>query len=419
MRISRQSARPLLGAAVLCSLCAGVRADWPQWGGPERNGAVSGFTAPQSWPKELKQKWKETVGAGDATPALVGDRLYVFTRQGADEVLSCLDAGSGKTLWQDKHDPGVTVQGAPGAHPGPRSSPAVAEGKVVTLGVSEVLSCVDAGTGKLAWRKEFKNDFPATWPQFYTSTSPLIADGLCIAQLGGQKGRSGESKGAVMAFDLASGNVKWKAGTDSPAYASPVVMTVGGTRMVVAMTDGSMLGVSLADGKELWKVPTMKQRMAQNAVSPIVDGDTIIYTGQGKGTRALQVQRQEDGFATKELWSNEKVGSVFSTPVLKDGYLFGLSDRGNFFCLDAKSGKTLWTDTTSHGRGFGSIVDAGPVLLALTQKAELIVFKPSETEFAKVAEYKVSDDETYTYPVVSADRVYIKDKDSVALWTIE
>src|SRR5579859_5973786 len=77
--------------------------DWPQWRGPNRDAKATGFTAPKTWPKELTQKWKISVGEGVATPALVGDKLYVFCRQGGDEVIRCLSAADGKELWQDKY----------------------------------------------------------------------------------------------------------------------------------------------------------------------------------------------------------------------------------------------------------------------------------------------------------------------------
>src|SRR5262249_49987430 len=165
---------------------------------------VAGFDAPKAWPKVLTQKWKVTVGRGDATPALVGDKLYVFTRQGGDEVLRCLDAAIGKELWQDKYE-ARPVTGPAGSHPGPRSSPAVADGKVVTLGVQGTLSCLDAGTGKVLWRKDTKGV-----PRFFTASSPMIVDGLCVAQVGGG------STGSLVAYDLATGNEKWKWTGDSP-----------------------------------------------------------------------------------------------------------------------------------------------------------------------------------------------------------
>ena len=123
--------------------------DWPQWRGPNRDGKATSFKASEVWPKQLVQKWKVTVGVGDSTPALVGDKLYAFGRQGDDEVLQCLDASSGKMIWENKYPANHVVTGPPARHPGTRSSPAVADGKICALGVGGILSCLDASTGKV------------------------------------------------------------------------------------------------------------------------------------------------------------------------------------------------------------------------------------------------------------------------------
>src|SRR5262249_1546418 len=147
MKNTMTTAGVIVGGLLLLGVC-GLRADdWPQWRGPHRDNKVTGFTEPKEGPKALTQKWKTKVGLGDASPVLVGDKLYVFTRQGGDEVIMCLDAGSGKELWQDKYA-AQAVTGPGSGHPGPRSTPAVADGKVCTLGVGGVLSCLDAATGK-------------------------------------------------------------------------------------------------------------------------------------------------------------------------------------------------------------------------------------------------------------------------------
>src|SRR5207302_9654786 len=127
--------------------------DWPQWRGANRDGKATAFQAPKTWPKELTQKWKVTAGDGVATPALVGENLYVFSRQNGAEITRCLEASTGKQLWEDKYD-ALGANGPAGAFPGPRASPAVAEGKVVTYGVRGMLSCLDAKEGKVLWRKE-------------------------------------------------------------------------------------------------------------------------------------------------------------------------------------------------------------------------------------------------------------------------
>jgi outer membrane protein assembly factor BamB len=406
----RNMNRTMTAVAGLLAISASsaLAQDWPQWRGANRDAKASGFTAPKTWPKELTQKWKVTVGLGDATPALVGNKLYVFVRQDTDEVIRCLDAANGKEVWSEKYD-AQQVSGPASQHSGPRSSPTVAEGKVVTLGVGGVLSCVDAAKGKLVWRKD---DFSGAWPKFYTASSPIITGGLCIAQLGG------ESEGGIVAYDLATGNQKWKWTGDGTAYASPVLLTVEGTKMVVTLTAKKIVGVGVADGKLLWEAPFPVQGRAYNAATPIVDGQTVIYAGAGRGTKAVKIEKTADGFAAKELWNNSDNGVQFDSPVLKGGQIYGISQNGVLFCLNAQDGKTLWT-TELGGRGFGSIVDAGSVLLALTPKGELTVFEPSDKEYKQVAGYKVADTDTYAYPVAAGKGVFVKEKEALTLWTVD
>ena len=408
-----KSMNRLMGAAMAALMLAGATRvfaqDWPQWRGPDRSGKVTGFTAPQTWPKELTLKWKATVGAGDSTPALVGDKLYTFTRQGDDEVTTCIAAATGKKLWETKYA-AKALTGPAARHPGPRGSPAVAEGKVVTLGADGDLSCLEAATGKELWRKD---EFPGVVPEFFTSMSPVIADGMAIAHLGGH------GNGAVMAFDATSGAVKWKWDAEGPDYASPVLMTVAGVKQLVTLTEKSLVGIALADGKLLWEVPFPAHGMAYNVATPIIDGDMVIYTGQDRGAKAVKIEKQAKGFVVKELWSNPELGVQFSTPVLKNGLLFGLSDKGVFFCLDAKTGKTDWTDTVKRGGNFAAILDAGSVILAMPSTSELIAFKPSDKEYTELARIKVADTPTYAHPVIAGNRVFVKDQETVALWTLE
>ena len=449
---------------------AAFAADWPQWRGPNRDAHVADFKAPANWPSELTPKWTTPVGLGVATPALVGDKLFIFARQGNQEVTVCLDAATGKPAWQDKYEATVTPTGGAAQFIGPRSSPAVAEGKVVTLDEGATVSCLDAASGKVAWRKDFAKDLPRAWPGFFTSLSPLIADGHCVVHVGG------EGKGVVMALDLNSGTAKWKWEGEGPAYASPVLATIGGTRQIIFTTERSVLALSPTDGKLLWQVPFggggpgggrgpgggpdgNRRRpggaapntppgpaqvgpggqgggqggpggrggrgggggggRAYNAATPIVTGDTVIVSA-ASGTKAFKIEKAGGAFAAKEQWTNPELGTQFNTPVLKDNRLFGLSNRGNLFCLDASSGKALWTAPDEIGqRGFGSIVSAGNVLLALTPASDLIVFKPSDTAFEQIARIKVAKTPTHAYPVVSDNRLIIKDRDSVMLYEIQ
>jgi outer membrane protein assembly factor BamB len=401
----------LVGGALLLSACGVGAQDWPQWRGPNRDNKVTGFTAPQTWPKELAQKWKVSVGVGEASPVLAGGKVYVFTRQGGDEVTLCLDAGSGKELWKDKYA-AATVTRPAAAYPGPRSTPAVGEGKVCTLGVGGEVSCLDAATGKLVWRHKTKA------PQFNTSTSPLIVDGKCVVY-----------GNALTAYDLASGESKWEwSGTDTP-YGSPVLMTVDGTKQIVTPTVGILAGVSLADGKPLWQFKfggTMPKSDYQNSFStPIIDGQAVIYSSvptraKAGTTIALKIEKKGDSFTATELWKKDLASHQYHTPVLKDGLLFGVSISRNFFCMDAKTGEQLWIDKSAQRGQCGSILDAGPVLLALTSDRQLLALKPSNKEYAELAKYQVADEETWCVPIVSGNRIFVKDrKGSLTQWTIE
>ncbi len=399
---------------VVCVLLIGAGVvfaqDWPQWRGTNRDGNARGFTAPQKWPKELTQKWKVTVGSGDSTPALVGNKLYVFARQGDEEVTLCLNAGNGKEVWKDKYA-AQAVTGAARGHPGPRSSPTVVDGKVLTIGVGGVLSCLDAATGDVVWRKD---PFPKVVPRFFTSISPIVVDGMVIAHLGGQ------GNGAIIAYDLASGSEKWRWSDEGPDYGSPALLRVAGTKQIATPTEKSIVGIGVADGKLLWQLPSIPPRRAYNAATPIVDGQTVIYSGAGRGTKAVRIEKQGNGFAAKELWNNAELGVQFNTPVLKDGLLFGLTDRNNLFCINAQTGQTKWTDATPRGsRGFGAIVGAGSCLVVLANDSELIVFKPDDNEYSEITRYKVADTVTYAHPIISGKRVFVKDEDSLAMWIIE
>ena len=408
MKTTELSKVMIVGCVILIASGSALGQDWPQWRGPDRDGIASGFAAPGQWPADLTQKWRVKVGFGDSTPALVGDKLYVAARQGEEEVTLCLNAANGKELWKDKYT-AQAVTGPASRHPGPRSSPAVAEGKVVTLGVGGVVSCLDAATGKLVWRKD---PFPKIVPRFFAAFSPIIVEGMAIVHLGGQ------GNGAIIAYDLASGNEKWRWADEGPDYGSPVLVTIGGTKQIATPTEQSIVGISVTDGKLLWKFPFPPARRAYNAATPIVGKQMIIITGAGRGTKALKIEKQGSGFAAKELWSNPDLATQFNTPVLKDGLLFGLSNRNNLFCINAQTGQTAWTDATARGsRGFGAIVGAGTCLIALTNDADLIVYKPDGKAYSEIKRYKVAETVTNAHPVVAGNSVFIKDQDSVAMWT--
>jgi outer membrane protein assembly factor BamB len=399
-----------VGILILISATCIFAQDWPQWRGTNRDAKVTGFVMSEKLPMELTQAWKITVGTGDATPALVGDKLYVFARQADNEITLCLNASDGKELWRNQYT-APAVSGAASRHPGPRSSPAVINGKIVTIGVSGTLSCLDTADGKVLWRKD---PFPGIVPKFFTSTSPMIIDGVCIAHLGVA------GNGAIIAYDLNTGNEKWRWAGEGPEYSSPVLLVIDNMKQIVAMAEKSIVGIGAIDGKLLWQIPFVPQGRSYNAATPIVDGQNVIFTGASRGTSAVKIEKQGDGFVTKELWSNKDVSVQFNTPVLKDGLLFGLTDKDFLFCINANTGQTAWIDTVKRGNGgFAAILDAGSVILALSSNSELTVYKPGDKEYAELARIKVADTPTYAYPVIAGNKIYVRDGDALAMWTIK
>ncbi len=415
------SARWLAPAALL-ALASPVRADWPQWRGPSGDGVAAGFTAPSAWPKELKKGWSVKVGEGVATPALAGGKLYAFGWEDGKEVLRCLDAATGKEQWKEGYAT-TPATGAAGGFPAARSSPAVADGKVVTFGVRGVLTCRDAATGKQLWQK---TDTGRT-PMFSASCSPLLADGVCVVQVGSDGG------GAVVAFDLTTGEEKWRWASDGTKYASPTVADISGLRAVVAETAGTVSAIGLKDGKVLWQDSFSSK---YNASTPVVAGAAVIYGGAGKANTAVRLERKGDGLESKKAWANDENPVQFASPAVRDSLLYGIGQDGTVFCIDTATGKTQWTGRPTAaggappgmgkgkgkgggGGGYGSVVVAGPVLFALTPAGQLTVLDAGRAEYKELAKYRVADGNTYAYPVVDGKAVFIRDRDSVTRWTIE
>ena len=384
--------------------------DWPQWRGINRDSKVTGFQNPQSWPNQLNPTWKVDVGLADATPALVKNKLYVFTRQGNEEILQCIDAVTGNQLWQTDGYIAPTVTGAAASHPGPRSSPVVADDKVITLGVVGVISCFDATNGKLIWRNE---NFVNAYPQFFVGMSPLITEGVCIAHLGGA------GSGQFIAIDINTGNIKWQTPGDAPGYASPALMNFNGTKICVFQGDSKLVGVDVSNGKILWDftIPLPTSGRADKSASPIIDQQKVYFTGFGSGIHAIEVTKQGTNFVVNKLWSNSQLNTTFNTPVLKDGFLYGLSSTNKLFCVNASNGESTWIDETNIDR-FGSIIDAGNVLVALSSKSNLIIYKPSNQAYSQIGLIKVADTPVYAQPILSGKNIFIKDENSIIKYNL-
>lgn len=400
-----------IGVAILAITLSAQRPslDYTQWRGQDRDGSASAFAEPKVWPEALTQKWRIEVGLGYATPLLVGDRLYVFSRRGDNEVMSALDAATGKTLWDSQYPVSFTMNKGAARHgQGPKSTPAYADGKLFAIGMTGVITTFDAKTGKQLWQKPGSD----LVPMFTTHAfSPVVDGGLVIFHPGGH------DKGAITAFDANTGATKWSWDGDGPSYGSPIVVDLGGRRQLIALTQAKLVGLDVATGALLWERPFVSNNFT-NSATPIVAGQTVIVSNGGPVT-AVTVTESNGKWMTEDAWTNAEQPYRLSNPVLIGDTLFGLSTRnsGQYFAVDVKTGKSVWTSEPRQA-GQAAIVKAGHIVFSLEDDGELIVGRVGTTAFEPVRRYKVADSDTWTQPTISRNRLFVKDVSTLTLWTI-
>ena len=362
-----------LALAVLALSAPGE--DWPQWRGPHRDGVAIGFVEPKAWPEKLTLKWKIAVGGGHSSPVVADGKIYIHTRQEDREVVTALRPENGQTIWQQSYDAPYKMNSAATSHgKGVKSTPAVADGRIFTLGISGILSCFDARTGQPQWRKEFG-------PFGYgVATSPLVDRGLVIVYVGGN------TQGALTAFDAATGAEKWSAKGDGPAYASPIVVELAVTRQVVTQSREQH-----------------HRSLRRHRRTALADSFQDDIRAEHRDARPLPRyadllghRRSRDGLSSRSNTARngppKRSGKIkdfsmyMSSPVLTGDLLFGFSERkrGQFFCLNPADGATLWT---SDGRQADSaaIVAASSVWLILTPDANLTVARQNDEGVRTVA----------------------------------
>ncbi|NOT64139.1 MAG: PQQ-binding-like beta-propeller repeat protein [Acidobacteria bacterium] len=398
----------------LLLLTTALAQDWPQWRGPNRDGAAANFTAPKAWPDQLKSKWKITVGVGHASPVVAGQRVFLHSRVAENEIAQAFDLDTGKQLWQDNYPVAYTMNGAAQGHgKGPKSTPVIADGRLFTLGITGVLTGYDATSGKRLWRKEGKALFGAESPTFGTAASPIVDRGLVIVALGT------DDKGGIVAFDAATGTEKWRWSGDGPGYATPIVVELVGKRQIVTQSSHKIIGLWADNGGLLWEIP-FETEYVQNIVTPLQHKDLLIFSGLNKGVFAVRLGYANNQWTTTEMWRNKEASLYMSSPVLANGVLYGLSHRnkGQFFALNADTGKTVWMSDPRQGEN-ALLAQANGFVWALTTDAELVVINANAKLPNVAKKYKGADSATWAHPALVGNRVLVKDVNSLTAWGLE
>ena len=407
--------RPIAAAVLVSALAAHLHAqagpaDWPQWRGPNRDGVISSFTEPKSWPEKLTRKWKVDVGLGYATPVVIGNRVYMFARQGDEEVLGALDADTGRVLWRTTYPAAFTISPAAARHEkGPKATPTFADGKLFTLGMTGIVSAFDAATGKRLWQTPPSQPGPL----YHTSMSPLVDRGLAIVHVGSH------GRGALTAFDVNTGVVKWRWDGDGPGYGSPIVAEFDGTRQIITFTQDNLVGVSASTGALLWK-RRFETNYTQNCITPVLYGQTVIVSGLDKGVTAFKLVKANGQWSPVDVWENTEVSMYMANGVIVHDTFVALSHKnsGQFFALDARTGKTVWKSAPRQAAN-AAISRAGDLLFILKDDAELLIARSGANGLETVKTYSVADSATWSAPAVSGRRLFVKDVASLTVWTMD
>lgn len=397
-----------MGVVVACAVGAAQvnPRDYPQWRGQDRDGSASGFVPPARWPGALTRRWRVEVGEGYASPLVVGDTVYMFARREGRELLSALDVETGVTRWQSGYEVAYAPSSPTAAHgSGPKATPVVHDGKIVTLGISGIVAAFDVQTGRLLWRTAE----PGEAPFFSAASSPVGAGSFAITHPG--------NYGPLTAFDLASGKVAWVAGGDA-FFMSPTIVTLQGIQQVVSVTQAAVIGVSPENGRLLWQYPWTGGR--SGGIMPIRHGDNLILSASSSGVIAISPRYRNGSWVVEKAWETSAVEMYISHPVLIGDTLFGFSRRasGQLFALDARDGRVLWLGQPRFATN-AAFAKAGDQLFVLKDDAELIVAKADPARFAPVKTYQVAESATWAQPVISGQRLLVKDVSMLTLWAFD
>jgi outer membrane protein assembly factor BamB len=382
--------------------------DWRQWRGFSRNGLASHKLDLDKLPAELKPEWSVPAGTGYAAPIVAADRVFTFTRQQGNEVVQAFHRATGKPLWRAEYPaPFKKHPAAAAMQDGPFSTPLLYNNThLITWGVSGILSCFDAATGKLLWRNDYtalqKTDDGFTG----AAASPIGNNGRIYLHTGDDRG------GKFLALDFRTGRQVWAVNPGAgPGYASPVIHNFRGTSMLITMSNSSAFAVDETAGRLLWSHP-FKDTYNENIATPLVDQDKVLISGVRNGSHLLRMEIQEDkSWKVYPVWSNPAVTMYMGSPVLDGDTIYGHSSRskGQFVALELATGKLLW-QTDGRDASSASLILAANAILATSVEGDLLVLRKDKSKFNLARKYKVADSAVWAHTALAGAEIFIKDE---------
>ena len=375
--------------------------DWPQILGLDRDGHAHDETLPDSWPANgPARQWSVPVGSGYGGPAVVGGRVVLFHRVDNQDRIEAFDTKSGKSLW--KTDFPSNYRGGIDADKGPRCVPVVHQGRVYAYGAAGDAHCVDLVDGKKRWSRSLIRDYAGQEGYFGAGSTPVVAGDKLLVNVGGRSGAG------LVALRLSDGKTAWKATEQKASYSSPTLMNIGGQRQAVFVARMNTVGVDPAQGNARFEFPFGKRGPTVNAASPVRCGKLLFVTASyGIGARLVRV----DGNDVKTVWANdETLSSQYTTPVYRDGYLYGNHGRedsgaADFRCVEAMTGKVMWS---ADGFGVAHVIVVGDKLLIVSSLGKLVLARATSNRFERLSSNQAVDGKTRALPALSDGRLFLK-----------
>jgi outer membrane protein assembly factor BamB len=389
-------------------------ADWPQYRGPAGDGTTPERLPAAPWPKDGPRRlWRADAGTGFSSFAIAGGKAFTIAGRQIDgvqrEVCLALDAATGKELWAApcglaRYDRGGD-SGAPDntGGDGPRSTPAVSEGRVYVYGAAMNLRCLDARTGTNLWTKDIIRDFDGRNIRWQSAASPVLDGGLLFVAGGG----AGQS---LLALDKKTGETVWKTQDDAVTHSTPVVAVIHGVRQVIFFTQRGLVAADVRDGTILWRHEHPFRTAA--GASPVVAGD-IVYcsSGYGAGAAAVKVSKEGNAFQAALLWRKaNQLMNHWATPVVRDGFLYGLFGqaaygRAPLVCVELATGTEKWS---RPGFGPGGVILSGDQLLVLADNGDLVRVKATPEAYTEENRFKALAGKCWSVPAFSGGKVFLR-----------
>lgn len=389
-------------------------AEWPQWGGPDRNFIVSGPELGNSWPAEGPKKlWSRLLGDGYSAIVTDGSRVFTMYRRGTDDVTTALDADTGKTLWEfamaAPHESGMAMEHGPGPH----STPLLAQNRVFVVSINGKLQCLDKATGKPLWARDLWREYGGTRLNRGYAASPIAYRDQVIVPVGG-KGH------AVMAFRQADGQIAWQAQDFENTGSSPLMISVGGLDQLVVFMAEEVAGLNPLNGDLQWRVPH-RTEWNLNISMPVYGNDGILFisSAYGSGSQGIQLMRDGQGISARTIWKSNRMRIHHGNAVRVGETVYGSS--GDFgpaplSAIDVKTGKMLWQDRALSKANF---VYADRKLIGLDEDGNLGMVQLAPSGAKLVAKSQVFHGRSWTAPTLAGSVLYARDRKTIAAFDLK